>query len=34
MRFAWRGRTLEIASLLEHGHRTEHEAICMERRNG
>jgi hypothetical protein len=34
MRFAWRGRTLEISSLLEHGNRTEHEAICMERRNG
>ena len=34
MRFAWRGRTLEISSLLEHSNRTEHEAICMERRNG
>jgi len=34
MRFVWRGRTLEIASLLEHGNRTEHEAICRERRNG
>jgi len=34
MRFAWRGRTLEIASLLEHANRTEHEAICMERRGG
>lgn len=30
MRFAWRGRTLEIVSLLEHGNRTEHEAICQE----
>jgi SPP1 family predicted phage head-tail adaptor len=34
MRFAWRGRTLEISSLLEHGNRTEHEAICKERTNG
>jgi SPP1 family predicted phage head-tail adaptor len=34
MRFAWRSRTLEIVSLLEHGNRTEHEAICVERRNG
>lgn len=34
MRFAWRSRTLEIVSLLEHGSRTEHEAICVERRNG
>jgi SPP1 family predicted phage head-tail adaptor len=31
MRFAWRGRTLEIVSLLEHGNRSEHEAICEER---
>lgn len=30
MRFAWQGRTLEIVSLLEHGNRTEHEAICTE----
>ena len=30
MRFAWRGRTLEIVSLLEHGNRSEHEAICTE----
>ena len=29
-RFAWRGRTLEIVSLLEHGNRSEHEAICQE----
>jgi SPP1 family predicted phage head-tail adaptor len=31
MRFSWRSRTLEIISLLEHGHRSEHEAICEER---
>jgi SPP1 family predicted phage head-tail adaptor len=30
MRFAWRGRTLEIISLLEHNNRSEHEAICTE----
>lgn len=30
MRFSWRSRTLDIISLLEHGHRTEHEAICQE----
>ena len=30
MRFAWRSRTLEIVSLLEHGNRSEHEAICQE----
>lgn len=30
MRFAWRNRTLEIVSLLEHGNRSEHEAICVE----
>jgi SPP1 family predicted phage head-tail adaptor len=30
MRFSWRGRTLEIVSLLEHGNRSEHEAICQE----
>lgn len=30
MRFAWRGRTLEIVSLLEHDNRSEHEAICTE----
>ena len=34
MRFLWRGRTLEIVSLLEHNNRSEHEAICMERRDG
>ena len=32
MRFAWRNRTLEIVRLLEHGNRSEHEAICVERR--
>ena len=30
MRFAWRSRTLEIVSLLEHGNRSEHEAMCQE----
>jgi SPP1 family predicted phage head-tail adaptor len=30
MRFAWRNRTLEIVSLLEHANRSEHEAICQE----
>jgi SPP1 family predicted phage head-tail adaptor len=30
MRFSWRSRTLEIISLLEHGSRSEHEAICQE----
>lgn len=30
MRFSWRGRTLDIISLLEHGNRSEHEAICQE----
>jgi SPP1 family predicted phage head-tail adaptor len=30
MRFAWRSRTLEIVSLLEHGNRSSHEAICQE----
>lgn len=32
MRIAWRGRTLEIVSLLEHDSRTVHEAICQENR--
>lgn len=32
MRFAWRNRTLEIVSLLEHGNRSEHEAVCEEKR--
>ena len=30
MRFVWRGRILEIVSLLEHEMRTVHEAICQE----
>ena len=30
MRLQWRGRTLEIVSLLEHGSRSEHELICQE----
>lgn len=30
MRLQWRGRTLEIISLLEHGNRTEHELLCQE----
>ena len=30
MRFSWRSRTLNIVSLLEHGNRSEHEAICEE----
>jgi SPP1 family predicted phage head-tail adaptor len=34
MRFSWRSRTLDIVSLLEHGNRSEHEAICKERRDG
>jgi SPP1 family predicted phage head-tail adaptor len=34
MRFAWRGRTLEIVSLLEHNNRSEHECVCEERRDG
>lgn len=32
MRFSWRSRTLNIVSLLEHGNRSEHEAICEEPR--
>jgi SPP1 family predicted phage head-tail adaptor len=31
-RFAWRGQTLEIVSLLEHGNRSQHEAVCVEKR--
>jgi SPP1 family predicted phage head-tail adaptor len=31
MRLQWRGRTLEIVSLLEYGNRTEHVAICEEK---
>jgi SPP1 family predicted phage head-tail adaptor len=30
MRIVWRGRTLEIVSLLEYGNRSEHVAICQE----
>ena len=30
MRILWRGRTLEIVSLLEHGNRSEHELVCQE----
>jgi SPP1 family predicted phage head-tail adaptor len=31
MRFLWRGRVLEMTSLLEHNNRSEHEALCTER---
>ena len=31
MRILWRGRVLEITSLLEHNNRSEHEALCTER---
>jgi SPP1 family predicted phage head-tail adaptor len=30
MRLSWRGRTLDIVSLLEHNNRSEHEAVCQE----
>lgn len=30
MRLAWRGRTLEIISILEHENRSIHELICQE----
>lgn len=30
MRLFWRGRVLEITSLLEHNNRTEHELLCTE----
>lgn len=30
MRLVWRGRVLEIVSLLEHFSRSEHELICSE----
>ncbi len=30
MRIMWQGRKLEIVSLLEHGHRSEHELLCQE----
>lgn len=29
-RILWRGRVLEITSLLEHGNRSEHELLCVE----
>jgi len=29
-RLAWRGRTLEIVSLLEHDNRSVHEILCTE----
>jgi len=31
MRLLWRGRVLEISSLLEHNNRSEHELLCTER---
>jgi SPP1 family predicted phage head-tail adaptor len=31
MRILWRNRVLEVTSLLEHGNRSEHEALCTER---
>lgn len=30
MRLSWRGRTLEIISILEHNNRSIHELICQE----
>lgn len=30
MRVLWRGRVLEITSVLEHYNRTEHEVLCQE----
>jgi SPP1 family predicted phage head-tail adaptor len=30
MRLSWRGKTLEIISILEHFSRSEHELICSE----
>lgn len=30
MRISWRGRTLEIISILEHENRSVHELICQE----
>lgn len=33
MRLVWRDRTLEIVSLLEHGNRSRHELLCVERDN-
>jgi SPP1 family predicted phage head-tail adaptor len=34
MRLSWRGRTLDIVSILEHNNRSEHEVICQETRDG
>jgi SPP1 family predicted phage head-tail adaptor len=31
MRILWRGRVLEITSLLDHNTRSEHELLCTER---
>lgn len=31
MRVSWRGRTLEIMSILDHNNRSEHELLCTER---
>lgn len=31
MRLLWRGRVLEISSLLEHANSSEHELLCTER---
>ena len=31
MRILWRGRVLEITTLLEHNNRSEHELLCQER---
>jgi SPP1 family predicted phage head-tail adaptor len=31
MRIVWRGRVLEITTLLEHANRSEHELLCQER---
>jgi head-tail adaptor len=31
MRLLWRGRVLEITTLLEHANRSEHELLCTER---
>lgn len=30
MRLSWRGRTLEIISILERNNRSEHELLCQE----
>jgi SPP1 family predicted phage head-tail adaptor len=31
MRLLWRGRVLEVTTLLEHANRSEHELLCTER---